>query len=82
MHLEQRSDDAARGAAGTEYQNIGAFDSDAKIDSEVAQQAYAVGVVAVDFTAFEGQRIDRSRGCGAFTQCNRRVDKLRICGEQ
>ncbi len=68
LHFQQRADDAARRAARAEYQDVGVFELQPEIDHEVAQQADAVRVVAVDFVVAKRQRIHGAGRAGALAE--------------
>ena len=76
--VEQRPDDAAGGAAGTENQDICILELQPEIALQVPHQPDTVGVVAVDAVFAEDQRVHGAGIAGALAQFVDQADDLAL----
>ncbi|MNS69556.1 hypothetical protein D3C72_1028730 [compost metagenome] len=76
--FDQRQHRAHGGAAGAQQQHALALDQRVEVVLDIAHQAHAVGVVAVDQAVLDPQRVDRAGGFGTLGQAVGQVIGLQL----
>ena len=77
---EQRPDDAARRAAGAEHDDPAAGERLALVDGDVANEADAVGVVAVQAAVDDADRVDGAGGVRRRAFSSHSANAASLCG--